>query len=169
MDVETQVEALLARRTFATPALRERTREALLKTLRPLAAIKSFDDDDAFENSPDEYRQDDGDGVTCTSIAEIEARQQEKKGLLRSRARELFSNTAISDAAIATEDTDINRKLKWGYTLLHFAASKGDEGECERLIGAGADIYARDNSGKMPYQKAERSGYTDLAKKLLPK
>ena len=168
--VERQVEEMMARKTYKSDAVRERTRLALIKTFRTVAAIQSFEDDEAFESSPEEYRNDDSDGVTCTTIAELEEKQQDKKRTLKMRAREMFSDEDIEDeaTAIAIEENDINRKLKWGYTLLHFAAKDGNEVECDRLLAAGADKYAVDNSGKMPYQKAELGEFYALAAKLRP-
>jgi ankyrin repeat protein len=62
--------------------------------------------------------------------------------------------------------SDVNAKGKWGYTLLHVAAMQGDEAECERLLALGANKKAKDNSGKMPWQKAQTAGHEALAEKL---
>lgn len=168
--IERQVEEMMSRRTYRSDVVREKTRMALIDTLRTAAAIESFEDDEAFDCAPEEHRNEDSDGVACTTIAEMEERQQEKKRRLKSYAREMFSPEDFQDeaTAIALEESDINRKIKWGYTLLHFAALEGNEVECDRLLAAGADKYATDNSGKMPYQKAKIKGFEALSEKLKP-
>lgn len=171
-----QVEQLLSRRTYTSPELREKAKAALLKTLRPIEAIKSFEDDElAFENAPGDYRYDDSDGVALTTEEELNARQQEKKDAMRITAREMFSDDTNEDGFSSTaggtavaEAVEINRKLKWGYTALHFAALSGDEAECDRLLGLGADKSVKDNSGKQAWQKADFKGFTELAEKLRP-
>lgn len=171
-NVEAQVDAILGRKTFKSAELREKTRQALLKTLRPVAAIRSFDEEDAYADAPSEYRYDDSDGVACTTIDVLEQRQSDKKADLRRRSRELFSDDEqvpqSAGGTLVAEENDINRKLKWGYTALHFAALAGDEAECMRLIAAGADVMVGDNGGKLPWQKAEFKGHAALALKLMP-
>ncbi len=171
--VEQKVDTLLSNRVFKSEAQRIRVRDALIKTLRPLEAFKSFEDDDAYENAPGDIRQDDSDGVPCVTIAELDISQQVKKAALRKSARELFSDPGDDGSIVIaegteTEDEGIDRRLKWGYTLLHFAAQKGDEVECDRLIALGASKTAQENGGKYPWQKAELMGHEALAIKLRP-
>lgn len=169
-NLERKVEEILSRRQFSSASARDKVKAALLKTLAPVEAIKSFDEDDAYENTPAEIRYDESDGVPLTTIEELENAQQTKKDTLRAQSKVIFSDDERQDdgAGGVAVATDINRKLKWGYTLLHFAALAGDEAECMRLIEAGADRTALDNGQKMPWQKAELKGFNDLALKLMP-
>ncbi len=171
MEVEEQIDLILSRRTFSSETVRERTRSALIKTLSSIAAIKSYLDEDAYENAPSDIRQDDSDGIPCTTIDAVENAQQNKKNDLRQRSRDLFSDDElmpeVSSGGIMAPP-DINRRLKWGYTLLHFAAIAGDETECVRLLAEGADKTIPDNGGKLPWQKAALKGYDGLADKLKP-
>jgi hypothetical protein len=173
MDVETRVEKLLAARTFTTESARCKTREFLLKSLGSLEVIDAYDEDDAYENAPSDVRNDDSDGVPCTTIAEFNKRQQDKRTALRNRSTEFFSadelETENVGGGIATATLpEVDRKLKWGYTALHFAAISGDKVECERLLSLGASKTVRENGGKMPWQKAELKGFTELAEFLKP-
>ena len=120
--------------------------------------------------APEEIRYDDSDGVPVIMPESLLGMQQRRKAELRAAAKSMFSPDEFvldnqSDTIVAD---DINRKMKWGYTLLHFAAVEGNEVEIDRLLSLGADKTITDNSGKMPYQKAERKGFVDLAKKLMP-
>ena len=129
IDVQEQVEAILNRRHFSSGAVRERTRLALLKTITDIEAIKEFDEEeDDLENTSSDIRYDDSDGITCKTIEQLEQAQQDKKDALRQQAREMFSdeeflNEPVSGGVIAPPD--INKKLKWGYTALHFAYRRG--------------------------------------------
>lgn len=75
---------------------------------------------------------------------------------------------AVSAIRTINQVNDINAKGKWGYTLLHVAAMNGDEAECDRLIGLGANRKVKDNSKNMPWQKALTAGHAALAEKLKP-
>lgn len=175
MDVEEQVERLLSKKSFSSNKVREKTRQALLKTLRPINAINetSVEDDeldteacDDYQNKGGVYRNDDSDGVPCVTLDHLQSVQDAKTEDLRSKASGFFSYREL--APTATIDTGVNAKLKWGYTLLHFAAIEGDDVECCRLVDAGASRSVLDNSGKMAWQKAELKGHFELAAKLKP-
>lgn len=155
------------RRTYASASLREKTRAALIKSLRPIAAINANDEDDAYADAPNEYRYDNSDGVECRTPEELQLEQQDKKDRLRKQSRAMFSpGEQVSESG--SDALDINHKGKWGYTALHFAAIVGDEAECDRLIAAGADLSIMENGGKMAWQKAESKGHDALALKLMP-
>lgn len=51
---------------------------------------------------------------------------------------------------------DVNSQSEWreGHTPLHLAAEKGSVRLVECLVGIGADIHARDLSGKLPLHKS---------------
>lgn len=88
--------------------------------------------------------------------------------LIASKAK--LKNKKVATAADNTKDVmpNINAKGKFGYTPLHSAAVSGDEAECDRLIAAGARKTIKDNSGKMPWQKALFAENDVLAEKLKP-
>jgi hypothetical protein len=166
--LEKQVDAILNRKTFKSDALREKTRAALLKTLAPVHAMRSDDEDEL--TAPSEYRYDDSDGIKCRTGAELEQEQQDKKAALRKQSKAMFSDDEQVDesgggVAVAV---DVNRKMKWGYTALHFAAVAGDEAECRRLLEAGADKTITENGGKTASQKAASKGFDALAALLKP-
>lgn len=167
---ERKVEEILNRRQFASATLRDKVKAALIKTLTPIEAIKNFEEDDAYQNSPEEIRYDESDGVPLMTIDRLNQTQQNKKSTLRAQSQVIFSeeDRAFEQEGGVAVEIDINSKLKWGYTLLHFAAIAGDETECLRLIAAGADRTALDNGGKMPWQKAELKGFNGLALTLMP-
>lgn len=168
--VDEIVDKVMSRQKFSSDSVAARTRSALMKTLETVARIRDNDDEDFTENSPEEIRYDDSDGVPVIMPESLLGMQQRRKAELRAAAKSMFSPDEFvldnqSDTIVAD---DINRKMKWGYTLLHFAAVEGNEVEIDRLLSLGADKTITDNSGKMPYQKAERKGFVDLAKKLMP-
>lgn len=74
---------------------------------------------------------------------------------------------ASTPLAAATAD-NVNAKGMYGYTALHRAAIAGDDAECDRLIALGAKTTVKDNSGKLPWQKAFSAGHEALAEKLKP-
>ena len=162
MDVEKYISDRLARRTFATPELRQKVADALRKSLNTIEAIKSIDDD-YEETQTQDHIQDDGDGVSCITIADFESSQDQKRATLRT----LWRGEIESDVAVLEEDS-INAHGKWGYTALHFAAVEGNEAECDRLLELGADKTAVDNGGKCPWEKALLRGFDALAEKLKP-
>jgi hypothetical protein len=164
MEAEAKVDLMLKGMSFTSESARAKTRMALLKDLKALETIHDSSEEDYVEDKGD-YRYDDTDGVPCLTADKFEQLQDEKRAKLRKQSSEFFRDVDVE----AVEDSDINARLKWGYTLLHFAAIEGNEAECDRLVAAGADLAATDNSGKMPYQKAALKGFDDLAEKLRPR
>lgn len=67
---------------------------------------------------------------------------------------------------------DVNIKSKGGYTALHLAVIQGHESVIASLLDCGADIDARDNSGRKPkhYIKDNTSPWiqSKLGKRLAP-
>lgn len=52
---------------------------------------------------------------------------------------------------------------KGGYTMLHWAASKGHREFCEYLISLDADSQSKDDDGRTPFRCAIESGHQDVA------
>lgn len=55
---------------------------------------------------------------------------------------------------------------KEGYTMLHWAAGKGQGILCRYLISLGADNASRDNRGRLPADMARINGFSDVAELL---
>lgn len=166
MEAEAKVDLMLRGMTFTTESARTKTRLALLKDLKALDAIADSSEDD-FEDETSDFKNDKFDGVPCVDASKFDLLHDERLAQLRKHSRELFSDSDVE--VEGNSDSDINARLKWGYTLLHFAAIAGDEAECDRLVAAGAHLDVADNSGKMPYQKAALKGFEGLAEKLRPR
>lgn len=64
-------------------------------------------------------------------------------------------------------EVDFNARDRSGQTLLHIAASKGEEGDVRTLLNAGADPHAKDNMGKTPLHLAAAAGSEDVIKLLI--
>eukprot|EP00051_Salpingoeca_urceolata_P027062 m.479876 g.479876 ORF g.479876 m.479876 type:complete len:253 (+) comp21625_c0_seq1:1153-1911(+) len=72
----------------------------------------------------------------------------------------------------ANPDLDIRNKedpanYSGGSTALHFAATDGNMGWCERLVEGGANVNVRDVVGQTPLHKAAQGDNTKLVKLLL--
>lgn len=157
MDAAQKVDNFISGRFFSSESVKQKTRAALLRDLRTIEEIGAYRDDVPEESLYNRY----DDGVKTKTFAEIDSEQKSKRQSIQQR--EVFD-----DNELITVTAVINHKLKWGYTLLHFAAVAGDEAECLRLIGLGASKTAMDNGHKMPWQKAQSSDHHALAILLKP-
>ena len=64
--------------------------------------------------------------------------------------------------------TDVNAKVKGGWTPLYYAAVNGHKEVAELLIAKGADVNARDNGGETPLDTAigrKQTETVDLVRK----
>jgi len=159
MDAAKKVDNFISGRVFSSESVKQKTRAALLRDLRTIEEIGAYDDvpEESLYNRYD-------DGVKTKTFAEIDSEQKSKRQSIQKR--EIFDDNELITVTAVVED--INHKLKWGYTLLHFAAVAGDKAECLRLIGLGASKTAMDNGHKMPWQKAQSRDHHALAILLKP-
>merc|ERR1712008_225187 len=58
-------------------------------------------------------------------------------------------------------------KFRSGYTLLHWAASKGRSDFCSHFLCLGAQPRSRDASGRTPFDCAIQAGHSGVAELLL--
>lgn len=94
----------------------------------------------------------------------------------RSRqGRILYNAVCDGDVALARSQIRrgvwVRRKFDLGNeqqtTHLHAAASLGQLEAARLLLGAGADVHARDKRGDTPLHKASHEGYTEVVTRLL--
>lgn len=84
--------------------------------------------------------------------------------LLRGPDDALFDAAKANDLArvrgmIESNAALLNRKdPQYGATALHWAALRGNKEVVEYLVGAGADVNARNKEGETPFQVAQRAG-----------
>lgn len=71
-------------------------------------------------------------------------------------------NDVLTQYPVLTKITNIN-----GRTLLHDAAESGSWGCVEALVGHGADVNARDNTGETPLHRALSRRRIDASRALL--
>jgi ankyrin repeat protein len=74
-------------------------------------------------------------------------------------------DTAIVTALVA-HGADVNHAGATGYTPIHTAASRGNEGLVRFLIGAGARVNVKMDDGKTPADIAAAKGHTKVAELL---
>jgi ankyrin repeat protein len=65
--------------------------------------------------------------------------------------------------------TDVNAKVKYGGTMLHYAALHGHKETVELLIAEGADVNAKTDDGFTPLHVAARHGRTEIGELLITK
>lgn len=81
-----------------------------------------------------------------------------------------FMRTSHFFAELLTPDFDrmaIRHKMRWGRTVLHWAAEEGKKGLAERLLRRGFEVNCADSEGETPLHFAARSGHADFAELLL--
>jgi hypothetical protein len=178
MEVDVIVEQLLARKTFSSESIKAKTRAALLRTLskanaaQEMISVDEPETSDVGDQAQCDYdpvkmpTKDDNDGILPITYEDLMRRQKEKRQALREQSTQFFAKHEM--VATIEKPVGVNTKMRWGYTALHFAALEGNEKECKRLLSIGADISARDNSGKMPWEKAKSNGHQTLAQRLKP-
>lgn len=158
---EKQIEEIIASKNWS-PETKAKIKSRMLETMRNVQSIVDHDYGDSY--GP----QDDNDGIPTRTIEEIEA--EDKARFEKLKAANVFSpDELIKETSSVSDPDDVNHKGLYGYTALHIVAGKGDEGECRRLISMGADVDAKDNSGKQPWQHALRHGHVKLADMLRQK
>lgn len=158
MDVAKRVDAYLEKRS-CSDSVKSKVRRELLALLNPVKEVAT---------RIEQGRSCD-DGIPVVTKFDIEEKRRIFEEKLRQQTKIFFGKEEeVVTVESGSEVADINEKLTWGYTLLHFAACKGDEAECERLLSLGANLKARDNGGRLPWEKAEMNGHKELAIKLKP-
>lgn len=171
MDAKTKASAAVAH--IQDPRVKAIRLRSLTKLFENLDQIKNHaDDESAFENANQDYRNDDSDGVESITPEQFQENLKTKRQTLRVQARHMaFDNLDDGDAlsvAVETDENDINRRGTYGYTPLIAAAVRGDLEECRRLKELGADLRLIDTSRKMAWEKAQSRGFTVIANLLKP-
>jgi ankyrin repeat protein len=138
---------------------------------------------DALDRDADLISWRSGDGWTPLHLAAFFGRDQCAAYLIDNSAPlDAFSTNALRNtplhAALAgvTNQTlvrrlifagaDVGTRAEGAVQPIHLAASRGDQGLCDLLIGRGADPMARTDAGETAADLARSRGFPELADKL---